>query len=164
MKFLNQRKGSYDCGPVAILNVLKWAGYNVSKKRHMDDIKDLCNHMARGGGGVYYKDLLNALSKFKDCIKFYMRHNITIYMIDKHLMNGGIVLMHTSHKREDGGRSAHYWIITGRMGDSYNVHNVRLFDEFYHADTLMSRKEIVYRMKKSLKKYNEPRAIFINRR
>lgn len=162
MKFLRQRKGSYDCGPIAILNILKWAGCNVSKKNNLGDMKDLCNHIP--GRGVGYKSLSNALSKFKDCIKFYMRNSITIDMIDDHLKKDGMVLMHTSHRTEDREYSGHYWLISDRMNGYYNVHNIRLFSEAYHADTLMLRREVVYRMRKSLKKYKQPRAFFISKR
>jgi hypothetical protein len=91
MRFLRQY-GQSECGPVAILNVLKWLGRNYSYK-NLKEVKEVCDWKdARSeDGGTETKGITKALKFYK--IKYKQIIKPSLKIIDKNLDEGKIFLL-----------------------------------------------------------------------
>jgi len=159
-RYASQKVGSYDCGPIALLNVLKWSGRSVSVSANLQPIKRQCKYLR--GRGVYKSEFTYTLKKYKS-IKFYERWKTTIGQIDKHLKEGGIVVLLTSRRKPNGVRAGHYWTITEKSGGCYYAHNFRDYDGRYKANTYLLRNEVVRYLRRSLRSHREPHGWFIKK-
>lgn len=92
IKYIKQRDVS-SCGPVAIINILKWLGYNVTYK-FIHIARWACKWQdAREceGGGSTARDIEKALKYFS--INKKRKICPTLKEIDEHIDSGGIVLL-----------------------------------------------------------------------
>jgi ABC-type bacteriocin/lantibiotic exporter with double-glycine peptidase domain len=115
------------CGPTAIINVLKWAGYDLTVK----DINKIGNWVKCGYycTGTEPAEMHNLLQRLEG-IKITKSVNLpTIEEMNKHLDAGGVVLMRYLHKQ--GG---HYNVYVGRKKNWYQVVN-----DFRHGPALRRR-------------------------
>ena len=114
-----QRDG-YSCGPVAILNALKWAGIPVTEKRHLNIIRDLTD--ADVGRGVWPWDLDDALMIVPGVRVKKRIESPRLAVLDKHIDGGGaaVVLYLFRDKKEIEG---HYTLCIGRTKKYYIVVN-----------------------------------------
>ncbi len=157
-RYLKQADGSYICGPIAVMNVLKWVGYDV-KYNDLKYFKDMCECNI---DGTRRNNFERTLGFFRPDIKFYVRNIIKIGQIDKHLEKDGFIILQTS-KMEDGNRTGHYWSVSSKSMNSYIAHNVRDYDENFYSRCILLRSEVVQRLRRSLTYYNEPRGYFISK-
>jgi len=157
-RYVSQRKGSYDCGPIALLNVLKWSGRPFSFKHDIYRLKKYCKYIR--GKGVFSHDFSEALRRYKS-LSFCERANITMKQIDDHLDVNGIVVLLISWK-EEGKRVGHYFIITSKIYKFYESHNFG-DDSGYKANTYLPRFKVVKYLRKSLRSHNEPKGWLIRK-
>jgi len=86
-----RQKDFTSCGPVALINILKWFGCNVSYKDYIEIARGLCDHISGSDGGTEDKGMARALKAHK--ISFKKIKNPTLVQLDKHLDSGGIILL-----------------------------------------------------------------------
>ena len=91
IRFTKQRD-HYTCGPIAIINVCKWAGYKVTQK----DIKKF-KKLTNCDNGTYAEDLHKALKKLDEKYfklkKRLLAKEVKVKEIKKHCKQHGIVLL-----------------------------------------------------------------------
>jgi len=124
IKYLKQREQG-TCGPVAIINALKWAGLRVTEKTHKKRIRQLTScsmHHGRGFRGCFPYDIDYALSRYKSiyaCCNHSGQPNTKLSEIDKHLDYGGSLLIRYFWKPNCG----HYTLCIGRTPKTYILVN-----------------------------------------
>lgn len=82
-----KQKDNFNCGPVAVINTLKWLGFNISYD-WLSDVRDACQCTRNGTSDL---DFEKALKYFK--IKKKRRIQPSQKDIDKHIDSGGAVLI-----------------------------------------------------------------------
>ncbi len=92
IRFVKQRD-QYRCGPIAILNALKWAGARVSSSDYLDYLTELsvCGPSPRG---TWHKTFDRALRVAGE--DFYSTRRIyypTLGEIESHLQDGGAIVL-----------------------------------------------------------------------
>jgi hypothetical protein len=91
MRFVKQRK-QHDCSFIAILNILKWAGYKKTLKKDLPEIRERCE--LEGEHGAWPVNVLKELKRY-DKIKVIHRKKYSCETVKTHLRNGGaLVLFH----------------------------------------------------------------------
>jgi hypothetical protein len=150
VRYLSQPVNTNICGPVAIINIMKFFGFNATS-RHLSFVKYKCEYE----NGVDSSGVTAALRDI-DKLKFFIRNNPTIEAIDGHLDNGGAVLLITAVK-EDEEFFGHCWIITEKNTKDYVSHNYN-----YKSKESLTKEEL----EKSLKYiYDDmPKAWFVSQR
>jgi len=132
MRYIGQRD-TYSCGPIAVLNALKWSGMRVTSRSHMGRVNRLCNS---GIAGILDRDITHALSKYRK-LKFRVRRYITMRQLDAHLRRGGCAII--SHEFViDGEDAGHYIFIPSKTSEKFLVIN----DCFCGTVTHYDRKEM----------------------
>ena len=104
MRFLRQRD-QYSCGPVSVINALKWAGLPLSYRKHYKKIKKKCK--TDKGWGTYTHNITKTLGGFKE-IWFETVPLITYRQLKDHLMNGGAAILEYWYREDDGSYDGHY--------------------------------------------------------
>ena len=122
IRYLRQRDQS-SCGPIAVINALKWAGVKATEKTHKKKIKRItqCNPYGRGFIGTHPYDVNHALSCYNS-IKIQRVSKDTwtkITEINEHLDKGGSILMRYFCKPGQG----HYTFCFGRTYKTYRFVN-----------------------------------------
>ena len=81
-----------DCGPIALLNLLKWLGMRVTVREHHGHLCWMCNLI--DGFGSSDSDLTRALSHLRrNNFSFKYRRKPKLKTILSHLKNGGAVIL-----------------------------------------------------------------------
>ena len=115
MRYVRQRD-QYSCGPIAIMNALKWAGLSATYRTHFHKIRSLCKTTM--SWGTTPKNMTVTLEKYSKCLSFTTKSLVTLKEIDKHLAAGGAVILE-------------YWFLDDEMG-YYDGHYVFVFREREH--------------------------------
>ena len=123
-----KQKDNTSCGPVALMNVLKWLGHKVSYDwihiaRHICKWED---RHSDSGGGTSDLDLEKALKYFD--IKKKRKIQPCLNDIDKHIDSGGIVLLsyfNPYSMPEFKKNSGHFALCIGRTSRTYMMVNDR---------------------------------------
>ena len=111
----------FSCGPIAILNALKWAGVRASIKRDYKRLLVLTKCSFPNGVCRFY--LAPALYKNRE---FFVRRprGATMRTVENHLRSGGVVLL-SYGIYGDGKRRGHYTLLTrvSETGRSFTTIN-----------------------------------------
>lgn len=159
IRYIGQRD-QYSCGPLAILNILKWAGYDITSK-YLPNLRRYCKTDENGTDTKNISKVLERYSKLKvECVPF-----ITIKNLHNHIENGGAAIIEVSWfdeiKKQTTG---HYYIIVGMFKysntTSYKVINWRSG----FTKNMANRKAIVREFRKCIRSENNPRAWLIERK
>jgi len=120
MRYTKQRK-SYNCGPVAILNAMRWAGQN----ENLSSIEEKCK--CEFPYGTQPKDLNAAIDYYKkDLLVSYKRINPSIDNIKNHLRKGGIILYRYLYY-VDNKVKGHYSVIDGLSRSEKSFYTVNQY-------------------------------------
>lgn len=125
-KYIRQ-KDHTSCGPVALINVLKWMDYNVSYDNYIHIARALCKHRAGKDGGTTDTNMAAAFRYHE--ISYKKVKNPTIKQIDAHLDNDGIILLDYAIPKVFNGYIEfdvgdwHYILCIGRTDKMYTVVN-----------------------------------------
>ena len=171
VRYIKQRD-TYSCGPVALINVLKWSGANKTYKdmpRAQRMVK--CSYKEGGTDSI---DLHRALKKQKS-FNVQFVSNVSIYDIDERLEDGGSVIMLESRKpskklRAKGiDRVGHYYLIDGlEVFPSGRIwyHAVNYYKTYSKGfvDAWISRRTLVKKMRKCLRSHGDPKAWLIDKK
>ena len=145
-RFIKQRD-TFSCGPIAIINIYKWAGYLYSYKevKYISKLIGTCPpHFVVGLTGTWSTPIDQHLKKSK-LIKYNgYKHGFdinTLKNIDRHLDNNGCCLVNIYWKKNGGG---HYFVIVGHTKTKYAVIN---YGAKMNTVALVDKKEIAMFMK-----------------
>lgn len=117
-----KQQDTYSCGPVALLNTLKWRGYNATLK-DLPKLRGYCKATPekKGCGRMDFDKALIRFSK----IHAARRDRPNMRMINKHLDRHGLVLVLISTRLESGEIDGHYFVVLKRVGNWHKVLNFR---------------------------------------
>lgn len=114
-RYSRQRTMS-DCGPVAILNILKWAGYPVTYDAHIKHIKKVSRYVYTDYyTGVKYWNIRKALNQLgRGKIRSKVIMVVDLKQLTKHIENGGAFILRHAMTPDDDHYTA---IVPGDNGD-----------------------------------------------
>jgi len=121
LRYIKQRD-KYACGPIAIMNVLKWAGAKITYNSHFKHIKKISNC---GISGTDYDGIVKVVKSYKKLFDVLECHFIYISDIDYYIKNRGSIILEYYYKDLESfdGYSGHYVFISGKLGKHYLVVN-----------------------------------------
>lgn len=128
------QKDNYSCGPIALMNVLSWAGYYVSKNS-LSAYQNMCNCV---------KDIGTGDQDFDKALKFFEKYKVkgpirtkSTYVIDKALAQKQICVL-AFHIRVHGQKSGHFTVLLRKKGFRY----ITLNNKEKNVFGSISRKEL----------------------
>jgi hypothetical protein len=142
IKYIKQ-KDNTSCGPVAIINILKWLGCNVGYD-YIDMARALCKWRGGTDGGT--GDIKNALRALK--IKAIHRKHFTLKKLDKHINNNGIAILEYIIPGYSIYKGWHYSLCVDKYKDTYVIVN-----DGREKTISYYRKSTVSKMMRRSKKY-----------
>lgn len=135
IRYLKQ-KDTFRCGPVAVVNTLKWAGYPATYKTVLclstimrtDPLK-----------GTRRNDIDKALNIFTQILRYKKKQRPAAEHIIQHLDNGGAALVLIAY--EKGDTEGHYFFIDKRDDEHFNA--INLYDNVTQKDISLAGLEIL---------------------
>ena len=118
-RFIKQRD-EYSCGPVAIVNALKWAGIKATYA-HVKKYKRICKTEEDMGTTLFAIHETLAATKVFKIVRLY---NPPIKRIDEHIDGGGAVLFGSTKIKTEESYEGHYALIVSRSQKRYGVCNL----------------------------------------
>ena len=124
-RYVKQRD-HFRCGPIVILNALKWAGVEVSSSEHLDYLTELtaCGPPPRGTWHGTFDPALRAAGKGFYSVR--RVHHPPLGRIETHLQDGGAVVFNYFWRKEkEGTEGRHFHLLVGMSssGNSFYVVN-----------------------------------------
>jgi hypothetical protein len=139
-RYLKQRD-KYSCGAIALLNALKWAGYQINYRRDFGRAYRACKC---NKDGVYTNNFDTAIRRYKKLIVLPECESFEappIKLIDECLENHGAIAMAYIYKYNGHVEVSHMTLCIGRKGNQYVfVNNAR---QAKKAITLHKRSTVV---------------------
>jgi hypothetical protein len=117
-RYLKQRD-HYSCGAIALLNTLKWAGYQVSYQR---DFKRACRTCKCTKEGMFDHHFDTAIRRYKKLVVLPddgSFHAPPIKLVDECLDSGGAVVISFIYKYQGIAETSHIALCIGRKGKRY---------------------------------------------
>lgn len=114
-----RQRNSYTCGPVAIMNLLKWLGEKVIYAKDFEYWKNKCKTQKYG---TSLCDFVKVLYKIEG-IKISPRNVPNIGVLDEALLQGRAIVMKSAYI-EKGIYIGHYYLITETTDKSYYCINL----------------------------------------
>jgi len=155
-RYIRQRD-NYSCGPVALLNALKWAG--ATKGTSYETVpswRDACRTTRRRG--TSFTDLFRAARMLPLIGARKARPKVKLADINAHLRHGGAVILGSVSEPMGG---FHWFLVTGKIDlagePSYRVVN---FDR-RSTQRLVSVGIVRHGMRLAAKRSGYPRALFL---
>jgi hypothetical protein len=155
-RYIRQRD-NYSCGPVALLNALKWAGATKGTSyATLPSWRDICGTTRHNG--TTFTDLFRAARTLPRIGARKARPKVKLADINAHLRHGGAVILGSFSESMNG---FHWFLVTGRIDQageaSYRVVN---FDRRV-TQRLVSAKMIRKSMRLAAQWSGYPRALFL---
>jgi hypothetical protein len=113
-----RQRNSHSCVPVAILNMLKWAGVSITYKNNIRFWKKKVGHTQ---DGAHIRDYSRIFSKIPN-VKLKRKTRPSLEGIDRALSEGNAVLLRSAWEM-DGNIHRHILLITGRTEKSLFLTN-----------------------------------------
>lgn len=129
-----KQRDQYRCGPIAILNALKWAGKKVTYKKHIERLTRECK--CKAPKGTWWFDITRVLRKYGFSI--YKRRVLSAKEIKKHLSNGGAIIVNAYWDRKKNQR--HFFLLLSNEGKDW-CKAVNLFSLDEKAPYALTREE-----------------------
>ena len=137
------QKDEFRCGPYALLNALKWAGWNYSERRHKKYLTKLL-HCEDGTPPIdMFLGLIKLQNKFPTVI---YDKEVTARKLNKHLKSGGGAIVNIHYYKRDKQEWNGHWVFLekaykgrykainyGRRGTVSLVKRRRLIREIYNS-------------------------------
>ncbi len=115
-RYLKQRDG-YSCGPVAIMNVVKWAGLTFSYKNEIKFFQSICGcRPVFGTNHSNFEKALYTIAREVEGLKVKRVYKPKLWQIEDHLGAGGIIILNYYWKR--AGTHARHFMILNRVSNS----------------------------------------------
>lgn len=157
MRYVKQRD-SYSCGPIALLNILKWSGL---RKTYKD--LPILQKECKCNNGTWPEDLQKAVKKYSN-LKSFSRRKPSILKIDQHLKRHGAVILVCYWSDEwDEEIEGHFITIVGCKDKEYVCLNSHITKT---AISYISREELKNMIKSTVKLTYSPHSTitYISRR
>lgn len=118
VKFTKQRNGS-GCGPVAILNAIKWANpdKSFSYEKYYPLLAEACNTTKEGTNSINFKRTLYVAGKVKKYFDIKQLRKFDWRKINKHLKSGGGIILGSY----DRGFHYSFWFSNEKVTKIYSV-------------------------------------------
>lgn len=107
------------CGPIAIINAMKWRGLSASRRSHLKKIKAKCNCFGRYG--THPRDMHRVLRSYIGDAEHIEEPKIKL--LNDILDLGLSTIIGYSYKRKDKKEEAHYTFCIGRTDHYYILVN-----------------------------------------
>ena len=121
-RYIKQRPNRWVCGPLAIVNGMKWLGRKVTSK-DIPKVSEACKR--ENGHGIYDYQLSAGLKYFN--VKYKVRRYATLAKIDDELNRGRAVIVTVAHKQSSGKNKGkifgHYVLLIGKTEKTYTIVN-----------------------------------------
>lgn len=117
VKYLKQQD-YVSCGPVAIINAMKWKGIRATRESHLKKIKKECRCDRYG---TYPEDMAKVLKKYIPSAEHI--YEPSIRLLDNILDLGLAAIIGYSYLRNDKVEEAHYVFCIGRTEKYYKLVN-----------------------------------------
>ena len=109
------QKNEFSCGPIAILNILKWIGFQVNYKKDYNFWKKKCKCDYSGTHQSNFQYCLNNLKNITNIPK----HRPTISSIEDALNTSQIVIMKSTFMVDSKKDLGHFFIISEMTDDKF---------------------------------------------
>jgi hypothetical protein len=123
-RYIKQRD-NFRCGPVAVINSLRWAGADISTN-YVYELTDKCLATPTNGGTPHYAFDRILREDGKGLLNVDLILKPRMYEIEDHLKKGGVaVLNYVWFDERDGDSHRHYVLITeeSKSGRTFEVVN-----------------------------------------
>jgi hypothetical protein len=134
----------FSCGPVAVLNALKWVGYDANYKRDHKRLVKLCRCTK---DGTHDEGFDRAIRNYKHLLVYprkYPKYRASIHLLDVCLEDGGAVAMGFIYKHDGVVVAEHFTLCIGKRKNGYVfVNNTR---KCYKKTITIQRRRTVVRM------------------
>lgn len=122
------QRNKYSCGPIAILNVMKWAGLQVNYKK---DYKFLSQKCRCTKDGTHQYSFQKCLDNIKNT-SVLQKNLPTIASIEESIESKSIVVMKSSYLLRPKKVEGHFFIISEMTDDQFFCVNVYGRHEWYN--------------------------------
>jgi hypothetical protein len=137
-----RQKDDYGCGPIAVLNALKWAGYDAQYKRDYARLIRLCKCTK---GGTIDDNFNKAIRQYKRLLVYPRKNPMyapPISLVDACLDDGGAVAMGFIYKYAGVVVAEHFTLCVGKVNKRYVfINNIRTIHQ--RTVTLQNRRTVV---------------------
>jgi len=159
IRYIGQRD-EFSCGPLAILNILKWTGYDVTSE-YLSDLKKYCKTDVGGTDTRIISNVLKRYSKFEfNCVSF-----IKIQDLHDHIKKGGSAIVEISWFDEDKRKiEGHFYIIIGILICDGKILYKTINWEKGCTEKYAERKDIVKEFRRCAKSQDNPKAWLIDKK
>lgn len=116
MRYLKQRD-EFRCGPIAIINAMKWLKMKASAHSYLKQICEECNTDREGTAPVRFGKILP---------KYIRAHYVeepVLIALDNYLNMGRAFILGYSYARDDGVIEEHYTLCIGKDSEGYIMVN-----------------------------------------
>lgn len=157
IRYVGQKDGC-NCGPISILNILKWCGYNATKK-YLKDLKKYCKTTR---AGTKSKNISFTLCRYKK-IKSKFVNKINLRILDIYLDSGHAALILQSKWTKDE-PERHYFIIIEKKEKFGRIYYKTINWGPDKKVAYLTRKKMVKVFKRSLRGNKDPRGWLVKRK
>lgn len=117
VRYVKQRD-KYSCGPVAVMNVLKWVGVEFNYQERIDVMRRVCE--CRPPNGTKHAAFDRALRITAELLPVDLRVRLVykpkLGQIEEHLRAGGIIVLNYRWRR--GGEGARHFMLVTKISDT----------------------------------------------
>lgn len=118
VRYVKQRD-HYSCGPVAIMNILKWVGVKFNYRDRIEVLQEACKcSPPRGTKHAAFDKALRLVAELLPvdiCVR--RVHRPKLCQIEEHLRSGGAVVLNYRWEADEEGFSRHFMLLTKVYGD-----------------------------------------------
>ncbi len=120
-----KQRDKFSCGPVAIMNAVKWTGSECTYAKRIGLFQDLC--LCKLSGGTWHRNFDQALRRIAEAhggFDVLRVHRPKLSRIEEHLRGGGIIILNYLWRRKSGA-SRHFSILenVSDSGKTFRVIN-----------------------------------------
>lgn len=106
------------CGPIAIINAMKWAGYRIPRTKWVKGIGGLCDFHIKCGTSI--EGITSALKTLHQLELVEYKTRPTLKWLDKKFHEGCGIILKYEHGHKPSG---HFVFVPGRTRHYYNIVN-----------------------------------------
>lgn len=151
------QKDNINCGPLSILNMLKWCGYNATRK-YLKDLKTYCKTTKYG---TENKNISQTLKRYKN-IKFKKINKVDTKILNHYLNNGYAAIILISKWIDSPKR--HYFVITEKK-EKYNYVFYKAINWSTDGKIIwLTKEKLIKAFKRSLIMEKDPKIWFVKRK
>lgn len=160
-----RQKDEFSCGPIAILNAVRWA----SRRKRIDKLRILVNAVCQcftdGTPHTIFNVLLRQIGRITNLykvVKFSKKNSVNIQAIDSHIHRGGCIVV-SSYVDYGCSKDGHYYLVTAISGKRKPRYLAINYEDGRIA-TWITRKHLLKNLERVDKSVDWPAVWFLSRR